>query len=162
MPQFQALTRALSRSFLAHPNRISAPKHLQFCYIKTMSTLKRKADLAAATAAANDPKKAKKDSSLTAFFGAPKPAVSSTNGASSPSSQGAAPSFDKKKWAASLKPETAKLLKLEIDTLDSTWLAHLKDEITSDSFLNLKKFLQKEIDGGATVYPPLEDVYSWY
>ena len=127
-----------------------------------MATLKRKAEL---TAAANDPKKPKKDSSLTSFFGAPKVVSSSNtdgNTSTPPEAQGAAPKFDKEKWVATLNAEKKDLLKLEIDTLHSTWLAHLKDDITSSSFLGLKRFLKKEIDSGKTVFPPLEEVYSWY
>jgi len=123
-----------------------------------MSTLKRKAEL---TAAANDPKKAKKDSSLTSFFGPPKVVSSSTNGTSSSEAQGAAPKFDKEKWVASLNAEQRDLLKLEIDTLDPTWLAHLKDEIVTPGFLNLKRFLKREIDAGKTIFPPMDEVYSW-
>jgi len=125
-----------------------------------MSTLKRKAEL---TAAANDPKKPKKDSSLTSFFGAPKVVSSSANGSASapPEAQGAAPKFDKEKWVSTLTAEQKDLLKLEIDTLDPTWLAHLKDEIVTSGFLNLKRFLKREIEAGKTIFPPLEEVYSW-
>ncbi|KAK5078677.1 uracil DNA glycosylase [Lithohypha guttulata] len=125
-----------------------------------MSSLKRKAG---PTAAANDPKKPKKDASLTSFFGQPK-IVHSTTGSNSSAhaeAQGAAPNFDKAKWAETLSAEQKDLLKLEIDTLDPTWLAHLKDEITTPGFLKLKKFLKSEIDSGKTVFPPLEEVYSW-
>ncbi|KAK5097306.1 uracil DNA glycosylase [Exophiala xenobiotica] len=125
-----------------------------------MSTLKRKAEL---TAAANDPKKPKKDSSLISFFGAPKVVSSTTNGSSSspPESQGAAPKFDKEKWVSTLNAEQKDLLKLEIDTLDPTWLAHLKDEVVTPGFLNLKRFLKREVEAGKTIFPPLEEVYSW-
>ena len=125
-----------------------------------MSTLKRKAEL---TAAANDPKKPKKDSSLTSFFGAPKIVSSSTNGAANTSAnaQGAAPKFDKDKWVSTLNAEQKDLLKLEIDTLHPTWLAHLKDEVVTPGFLNLKRFLNREIETGQTIFPPLEEVYSW-
>ena len=128
--------------------------------LTSMSTLKRKADL---IAAANDPKKPKKDSSLTSFFGAPKIVSSTTNGASSSPSdaQGAASKFDKEKWVATLNAEQKDLLKLEIDTLDPTWLAHLKDEIVTPGFLNLKRFLKREVEAGKTIFPPLDEVYSW-
>ena len=124
-----------------------------------MASLKRKAE--PLTASDNDPKKPKKDASLTAFFGAPKPAAPSTasNGASA---QDPAPiKFDKDKWASSLSPEQRSLLKLEIDTLDPSWLSYLRDEVTSREFLDLKRFLQKEIDSGKKIFPPLEEVYSW-
>ncbi|KAK8072510.1 uracil-DNA glycosylase-like protein [Apiospora saccharicola] len=124
-----------------------------------MSTLKRKA---AAATEAN--KKSKPNASITSFFGAPKPAAAI--GASSSSAAAAAPEpaavkFDKAKWVASLKPEQKKLLQLEIDTLDVSWLAHLKDEITSKEFLDLKQFLEREKTQGKKVFPPQEDIYSW-
>lgn len=62
---------------------------------------------------------------------------------------------------ASLTPEQKDLLQLEIDTLDESWLAHLKDEVVSPEFLNLKRFLKKEKDSGAKIFPPEEDIYSW-
>lgn len=70
--------------------------------------------------------------------------------------------FDKAAWVDGLKPETRDLLQLEIDTLDESWLAVLKDEITSTRFLGLKKFLAAELSKGQKVFPPMEDVYSWY
>ena len=115
-----------------------------------MASLKRKAD----TAAANDSKKPKKDASLTSFFGQPK-ITPASNATSTPEAQGIAPSWDKEKWVAGLTAEQKDLLKLEIDTLDPTWLAHLKDEIVTPSFLGLKRFLKKEIDAKKTVFPPL-------
>jgi uracil-DNA glycosylase len=69
--------------------------------------------------------------------------------------------FDKEAWVAKLSDEQKDLLKLEIDTLDVSWLAHLKDDVTSPEFLNLKRFLKKEVDSGKKVFPPMEDVYSW-
>lgn len=69
--------------------------------------------------------------------------------------------FDKSAWVDSLKPEQRDLLQLEIDTLDESWLAVLKEEITSPRFLGLKKFLAGEIAKGNKVFPPMEDVYSW-
>ena len=108
---------------------------------------------------ADDLKKPKKDASLTSFFSAPKPtSKASTNGtpAEPPTVK-----FDKEKWVAGLKPEQKSLLKLEIDTLDPSWLGYLKDDITSPGFLELKRFIQKEIDSGKKIFPPLEDVYSW-
>ena len=124
-----------------------------------MASLKRKAE--PLTASNNDPKKPKKDASLTAFFGAPKSAASSSasNGAST--LDPAPLMFDKDKWASSLPPEKRSLLKLEIDTLDPSWLSHLRDEVTSREFLDLKRFLQQEIDSGKKIFPPLEEVYSW-
>ncbi|MCJ1473344.1 uracil DNA glycosylase [Lambiella insularis] len=115
-----------------------------------MASLKRKAvDLAAA-----DAKKPKANASITSFFGVP-PAAST----------GAVPlpaiKFDKDKWLAKLTDEQKELLKLEIETLHESWLAHLKDDVTTEKFLNLKRFLKKEQEAGKQIFPPLEDVYSW-
>jgi uracil-DNA glycosylase len=53
-------------------------------------------------------------------------------------------------------------LKLEIDTLHESWLGQLKDEVTSPEFLSLKRFLKAELASGKKIFPPMEDVYSWY
>lgn len=58
--------------------------------------------------------------------------------------------------------EQKQLLKLEIDTLDSSWLAHLKDEIVTKEFLDLKRFLDREAAAGKKIFPPRGDIYSWY
>lgn len=114
-------------------------------------SLKRKQT---ATPAKEDLKKPKKNGDLTAFFGAPK---------ATPIKPQADPvvTFDKDKWVASLTSEQKKLLKLEIDTMDPSWLRVLKEEILSRDFLDLKRFLEKEVTT-QTIYPPMEDVYSWY
>lgn len=125
-----------------------------------MSGFKRKG--APLTASPQDQKKVKKDATLTSFFGAPKVIPAASTLTAGAESEAAISKFDKDKWAASLSEEQRKLLKLEIDTLDPSWLSHLKDEVTSQEFLNLKRFIQKEIDSGAKIFPPLEDVYSWY
>ena len=143
--------RFLSRSCLLYNYRSLA----------VMTSVKRKADVL--TASATDLKKPKKDSSLTSFFGAPK-TISSTStisSASGPVPEPAAPKFNKDEWVASLKPEQRELLRLEIDTLDLSWLAHLKSELVTPSFLELKRFIKREIDSGKKIFPPLEDVYSW-
>lgn len=70
-------------------------------------------------------------------------------------------SFNKDKWVESLTPEQRELLQLEIDTLDESWLVHLKADLITTEFLNLKRFLKKEKDTKAKVFPPDEDVYSW-
>lgn len=127
-------------------------------------SLKRKADNFT-SASHPEAKKPKSDGSITSFFGAPKSVstsskhTSTANAISSPSVQG--PKFDKGKWIAKLTSEQKTLLKLEIDTLDESWLAHLKDEIVTPGFLDLKRFLKSEIDAGKKVFPPLEEVYSW-
>ncbi|KAG5940534.1 hypothetical protein E4U60_000470 [Claviceps pazoutovae] len=120
-----------------------------------MATPKRKADESVPNAA--ETKKPKVNGSIASFFGAvPKPAS-----AGNTSSVSSAVKFDKKKWEGGLTLEQKKLLQLEIDTLDESWLAHLKDEITSKEFLDLKRFLDKETSAGKKWFPPKEDVYSW-
>jgi uracil-DNA glycosylase len=127
-----------------------------------MSTLKRKAGAEAGA----EPKKAKQGS-IMSFFGAPKPSPTAGGGSATNNAAAAAPEqaplkFDKAKWAASLTPEQRKLLQLEIDTLHESWLALLKDELVTKEFLELKKFLDREAAAGKKVFPPREDVYSWY
>lgn len=63
---------------------------------------------------------------------------------------------------ATLTPEQKRLLQLEIDTLDESWLVHLKDEIVTKEFLDLKRFLEREYAAGKKIFPPKEDIYSWY
>ncbi|ETI28393.1 uracil-DNA glycosylase [Cladophialophora carrionii CBS 160.54] len=116
----------------------------------------------------NDPKKPKKNADLTSFFGPPKITTANDgkpatgpNGAAAAVAEPSPVKFDKDKWVAGLSDEQRKLLKLEIDTLDPSWLAVLKDEVLTPGFLELKRFLQKEIDSKQKIYPPLEDVYSW-
>ncbi|KAI6351296.1 hypothetical protein MCOR25_010021 [Pyricularia grisea] len=134
-----------------------------------MSTLKRKANGALL---ASDAKKPKQNGSITSFFGAPKTTSAGGATTSSSSSSTAAPaasapahppaaSFNKQKWVEKLTDEQRELLKLEIDTLDESWLALLKDEITTKEFLDLKRFLDREANAGKKVFPPREDVYSW-
>ena len=127
-------------------------------------SLKRKA----ADTALDAVKKPKANGSITAFFGQPKSngPTSSTNPAK-PSTSTTAPAtldakFDKEAWLAKLSDEQKGLLKLEIETLHESWLGILKDEVTSKEFLDLKRFLKKEVETGKKVFPPSEDVYSWY
>jgi uracil-DNA glycosylase len=110
-------------------------------------SLKRKA----AEVVAAEAKKPKANGSITSFFGAPK----------SSSSKPVAPKFDKAAWVAKLTAEQKELLKLEIDTLDESWLAQLKDEIVTKEFLELKRFLAEEEEAGKKVFPPKQDIYSW-
>jgi uracil-DNA glycosylase len=124
-----------------------------------MSAVKRKAE--PPTASSLDLKKPKKDASLNSFFGA---ASMSTKSApsSSPTEADPAPiKFDKDKWVSGLSGEQRQLLKLEIDTLDPSWLAYLREDVLHNDFLELKRFLQREIDSEKKIFPPLEDVYSW-
>ena len=112
-----------------------------------------------------DNKKSKPNGSITSFFGPPKPKVTPSSTANGGSAVTTATTsgfkFNKDKWVASLTAEQKDLLQLEIDTLHESWLSHLKDELVTKEFLNLKRFLQKELDLGVKVFPPLEDVYSW-
>lgn len=128
-----------------------------------MSSVKRKA---VGQAAGSDPKKAKQNGSITSFFGAPKAVPSVANGGSASSVAAAAPEpvakFDKAKWVATLTEEQKQLLQLEIDTLHPSWLAHLKGEIVTKEFLDLKRFLDREAAAKKKIFPPREDIYSWY
>lgn len=131
--------------------------------------LKRKAGELATEAA----KKPKANASITSFFKQPaavsKPAgataqtspLSSSTNPSTADAPVAAPEFDKEKWLEKLSSEQKELLKLEIETLHESWLAQLKDEILTKDFLELKRFLKKEKESGKTIFPPMEDVYSW-
>lgn len=101
-----------------------------------------------------DPKKSKSNGSITSFFGAPKAKPADSKPASSSS-------FNKDKWVASLTAEQKDLLQLEIDTLDESWLAQLRDEVLTPEFLALKRFLKKEKQAGAKIFPPENEVYSW-
>lgn len=117
-----------------------------------MSTLKRKAN---DITNGSDSKKPKSNGNIASFFGsAPKPATTAAPAAP-------AAKFDKQKWVASLTPEQKELLSLEIETLHESWLAMLKDDITTKEFLELKRFLERETKAGKKWFPPKEDVYSW-
>lgn len=124
-----------------------------------MSSLKRKNN-----SAPDSNKKPKVNASITSFFGAPKssPGAPPSSPLSGAKSEGPALKFDKAKWVAGLSPELKRHLQLEIQTLDPSWLAHLKDEIVTPEFIELKKFLENEVKTGKKVFPPREDVYSWY
>lgn len=135
-----------------------------------MSSVKRKAAIQAGL----EPKKSKPNASITSFFGAPKPASTAApaNGtkqssvgsspASAAVSETAGPKFDKAKWVATLTEEQRQLLRLEIETLHESWLAHLKAELVTKEFLDLKRFLDREAAQGKKIFPPREDIYSWY
>ncbi|KAI1091830.1 uracil-DNA glycosylase [Rostrohypoxylon terebratum] len=116
-----------------------------------MSSLKRKNN-----SAPDSNKKPKVNASITSFFGAPPSSPLSGAKSGEPALK-----FDKAKWVAGLSPELKRHLQLEIQTLDPSWLAHLKDEIVTPEFIALKKFLENEVKTGKKVYPPREDVYSW-
>ncbi|KAI1821028.1 uracil-DNA glycosylase [Xylaria intraflava] len=121
------------------------------------ASLKRKSDSGTPDAS----KKTKVNGSITSFFKTP--ATSTSTSTSNSSAAGAPPAlkFDKAAWVAKLTPEQKTYLKLEIDTLDPSWLAVLKDEIVRPEFIALKKFLEKEQQAGKKVFPPPGDIYSW-
>ena len=135
--------------------------------------LKRKAGEVAATTA-GAAKKPKANASITSFFKQPNSEVKDGGATTqttplssltkpSPSDPPiATPKFDKDKWLEKLTEEQKELLKLEIETLHESWLSQLKDEILSKEFLDLKRFLKEEKESGKTIFPPMEDVYSWY
>ncbi|KAF7586351.1 uracil DNA glycosylase [Aspergillus hancockii] len=117
------------------------------------SSQKRNANhLTTPTADAKKPK----NGSITSFFGAPKAKTVDSKSSSTVSS-----SFDKQKWVALLTLEQRELLQLEIDTLHESWLAQLKEELLTPEFLALKRFLQKEKQSGAKIFPPENEIYSW-
>lgn len=132
-----------------------------------MSAPKRRA---ATQPSGPDAKKPKQNASITSFFGAPKagPSTGTANksafaaNSSATTAPDPAAKFDKAKWVAGLTEEQRTLLQLEIDTLHESWLALLKDEITTKEFLELKKFLDRETKAGKKWFPPREDVYSWF
>lgn len=135
-----------------------------------MSSQKRKSDIGAKDASSNKKPKTV-NASITSFFGAPKTAAvpssspsSTANGAGAGAavSEPAAPKFDKAAWVKTLSVEQKRYLALEIQTLHPSWLAHLKDEIVKPEFIALKKFLEAEAKAGKTIFPPNEDIYSWY
>ena len=45
--------------------------------------------------------------------------------------------------------------------MHDSWLSVLKDDLVTNEFLGLKRFLKAEKDAGKKVYPPEGDVYSW-
>lgn len=115
-----------------------------------MSTLKRKA----INEQSSDTKKPKQNGSIMSFFGKTETAKNSGPSA-------AAAAFNKAKWVASLTEEQKELLQLEIETLHESWLALLKDDVLTKEFLDLKRFLLREMSSGRRWFPPKEDVYSW-
>lgn len=106
--------------------------------------------------------KPKPDASITSFFGQPKPVPDAQSPNASKPAIPAKKPFNKDEWLAKLNDEQKELLKLEIETLHDSWLPYLADEIKSKEFLDLKRFLKREGEQGKKVFPPLEDVYSWY
>lgn len=46
--------------------------------------------------------------------------------------------------------------------MDESWLARLKEEVVTPEFLELKRFLKEEKNSGAKIFPPENEIYSWY
>ncbi|KAJ2629292.1 uracil DNA glycosylase [Coemansia sp. RSA 1290] len=51
--------------------------------------------------------------------------------------------------------------KLELETIDPSWLQYLQTELTQPYFKQLKKFLAQEHKAGKQIFPLAQDVYSW-
>ncbi|KAG9231927.1 uracil-DNA glycosylase [Amylocarpus encephaloides] len=105
-----------------------------------------------------NPDAKKPKGTITSFFGQPKP-VAGANGGGKVNAP--AMRFNKEAWVKGLTDEQRALLRLEIETLDVSWLKELKDEVVSKEFLELKRFLKRELDAKKTIFPPMEDVYAW-
>lgn len=132
-----------------------------------MSALKRKATTQPSSGPEAKKAKPTHNASITSFFSAPKAGASNSTTSGGPPGKvttAADPKakFDKTKWVASLTDEQRTLLQLEINTLDESWLAVLKDDIVTKEFMELKKFLDRETKAGKKWFPPAEDVYSWF
>ncbi|KKA26194.1 hypothetical protein TD95_000076 [Thielaviopsis punctulata] len=117
----------------------------------------------------DDYKKPRPNASITSYFAVKTPPCSAPASAANSFNSHCmktpaafvSSSFNKDKWVASLSEERRNLLELEIETLHESWLALLKDELVTEEFLNLKRFLNREIANGRKVFPPREDIYSW-
>ncbi|GAA5817761.1 hypothetical protein MFLAVUS_011314 [Mucor flavus] len=57
--------------------------------------------------------------------------------------------------------ETLALLDLEIRTMNYEWLKVLAPELIKPYFLKLKKYLEAELKAKKTIFPPLDQIYSW-
>jgi uracil-DNA glycosylase len=135
-------------------------------FFSTPATTSKPAAAAASTISSpipSSPTTAKEDtlSKSTASATATATTASVFTAASTSTSAAPAPKFDKAKWVEKLTPEQKDLLALEIQSLDESWLAQLKDDVVSKDFLDLKRFLKKEHEAGKRVFPPASDVYSW-
>ncbi|KAJ2845994.1 uracil DNA glycosylase [Coemansia brasiliensis] len=51
--------------------------------------------------------------------------------------------------------------KLELETIEPSWLRLLQTELPKPYFKQLKKFLAQEHQAGKQIFPPAKDVYSW-
>lgn len=126
------------------------------CIMSSPAGVKRNADHISSSPTIDNNKKPKSNGSITSFFGAPKAKPTGAQPATASSS------FNKQKWVDSLTQEQKDLLQLEINTMDESWLARLKDEVVTPEFLALKQFLKKEKEAGVKIFPPENEIYSWY
>ncbi|CDO92072.1 unnamed protein product [Kluyveromyces dobzhanskii CBS 2104] len=60
----------------------------------------------------------------------------------------------------SVPEEKMRLLDMEMDTIDASWLIKMRQEFSKPYFLKLKEFVVTE-QKNCTIFPPAEDVYSW-
>lgn len=139
----------LSRSSFTHCHYTTT------CIMSSPAGVKRNADHISSSPTTDNNKKSKSNGSITSFFGAPKAKPAEAKPATASSS------FNKQKWVDSLTQGQRDLLQLEINTMDESWLARLKEEILTPEFLALKQFLKKEKDAGVKIFPPENDIYSW-
>ncbi|KAJ2771076.1 uracil DNA glycosylase [Coemansia nantahalensis] len=108
-----------------------------------------------------------KRKTLDAYFGAPagkKPAKSPRAApteapkAAPKKAPAAGPAEDQAAEPAELD---ASEYALELETIDASWLPHLRAELSKPSFRQLKKFLREQHEQGKQIFPPARDVYSW-
>ena len=151
---------------------------LSFLLFRFRSTVIMSQKRKAADLAASEAKKTKPNASITSFFGPPKaaststasskkagiPSVTSKDVETTPEAETTSTRvpFDIEAWAKKLNPEQKELLGLEISTLHESWFKELKDDLLTKEFLDLKRFLKKEHEGKKQIFPPAEDVYSWF
>ncbi|KAJ1720322.1 uracil DNA glycosylase [Coemansia erecta] len=84
-------------------------------------------------------------------------AESSSAASSSKEASDSSPAFD-----PSVIPEDQRAaLRLELETIDGSWLVYLVSELTKPYFTRLKAFLRAEHDAKKTIFPPPIDLYSW-
>ncbi|KAJ1956912.1 uracil DNA glycosylase [Dipsacomyces acuminosporus] len=133
-----------------------------------------KKDTAATTTSTTTKRK-----TLDSFFKSKKPESTTKNGKKAETAEAAAEDEEDEKPGSSLakraKTQSTKLddmlsglsddfrkeYRLELDTIDPSWLQYLLPQIKQPYFAQLKKFLKEEDQKGKTIYPQAIDVYSW-
>ncbi|KAI8380226.1 uracil-DNA glycosylase-like protein [Blakeslea trispora] len=68
---------------------------------------------------------------------------------------------DPKKLFKNADKETLELLDLEMRTMNYNWLKVLAPELVKPNFLKLKRYLNAELAAKKTIFPPLNQIYSW-